>query len=79
MTHNLPGQPLISVVMPVFSAECYVAEAINSILAQTYSRFEFIIVDDGSTDGSADIVRAYAERDSRIRPLFLPHGGLPAP
>jgi glycosyltransferase involved in cell wall biosynthesis len=76
MTCNLPEQPLISVIMPVYDAEPYLKEAIASILAQTYPRFEFIIVDDGSTDGSADIVRAFAERDSRIRPLFLPHGGL---
>ena len=76
MTHNLPGQPLISVLMPVYNAERYLPDAIHSILAQTYSNFEFIIVDDGSTDGSAAIVRAFAERDSRIRPLFLEHGGL---
>ena len=68
-------QPLISVVMPVYNAERYVAEAIDSILAQTYPYFEFIIVDDGSTDGSAGIVRAFASRDTRIRTLFLPHRG----
>lgn len=71
------GNPLISVVMPVYNAERYVADAINSILAQTYSHFEFIIVDDGSTDGSAGIVRAFAARDARIRPIFLEHGGAP--
>ena len=76
MTHNPTGQTLISVLMPVYNAERYLAEAINSILVQTYSNFEFIIVDDGSTDGSADIVRAFAKRDSRIRPFFLEHGGL---
>ena len=49
------GKLLISVVMPVYNAECYVAEAIISILAQTYPHFEFIIVDGGSRDGSADL------------------------
>ena len=63
--------PLISVVMPVHNRARYVAEAVNSILAQTYPRFEFIIVDDGSTDGSSEIVRALAARDPRIRLLFL--------
>ena len=70
-----PGHPLISVVMPVYNAERYVADAINSILAQTYPHFEFIIVDDGSTDGSTGIVREFAARDARIRPIFAEHGG----
>jgi len=70
---GVPAQPLISVVMPVYNAERYVADAIASILAQTYAQFEFIIVDDGSTDGSAAIVRAFAARDARVRPLFLTH------
>src|SRR2546425_12663765 len=61
--------------MPVYNAERYVAEAITSILTQTYPRLEFIIVDDGSTDGSAALVCAFAARDSRIRPFFLAHGG----
>ena len=53
--------------MSVYNCEDYVAEAIESILAQSFTDFEFIIVDDGSQDGSADIVRAYASRDDRIR------------
>src|SRR5207237_10779826 len=48
---------------------------IESILAQTYAHFELVIVDDGSTDGSAGIVRAYAVRDTRIRPMFAAHAG----
>ena len=58
--------PLVSVVMPVFNGEKFLVEAIESILSQTFTDFELIIVDDGSTDGSPDIVRAY-EQDSRIR------------
>jgi glycosyltransferase involved in cell wall biosynthesis len=61
--------------MPVYNAERYVADAISSILAQTYPCFEFIIADDGSTDGSAGIIHEFAARDVRIRPLFLEHGG----
>lgn len=75
LTKKLDDQPLISVVMPVYNSEHYVADAIQSILAQTYPHFEFIIVDDGSTDRSVDIVRDYAGRDVRIRPLFLKHVG----
>ena len=63
--------PLVSVVMPVYNAEKFLAEAIESILAQTFSDFELIIVDDGSTDGSAGIIQAYAEHDSRIRAVQL--------
>jgi glycosyltransferase involved in cell wall biosynthesis len=69
----LRSLPLISVVMPVYNRARYVAEAVNSILAQIYPKFELIIVDDGSTDGSPEIVRALAARDRRIRLLFQPH------
>ncbi len=60
---------LISVIMSVYNAEKYLNEAIDSILGQTYSSFEFIIIDDGSSDGSADIIQHYADKDSRI--VFL--------
>ena len=57
--------------MPVYNGEKFVAEAIESILGQTFSDFEFIIVDDGSQDGSADLIQAYEARDDRIRFLKL--------
>ncbi|MBY0244073.1 MAG: glycosyltransferase [Sphingobacteriaceae bacterium] len=59
--------PMISVLMPVYNAEKYVAEAIESILQQTYCDFEFIIVDDCSTDGSYHILQSYAKIEPRIR------------
>lgn len=58
-------QPTVSVIMPVFNAEPYVAEAIDSVLAQTFRGFELIIVDDGSTDGSSGICQGYT--DGRIQ------------
>jgi len=61
--------PLVSVVMPVYNGERYLTEAIESILGQTFTDFEFIIVDDGSQDSSAAIIQSYAERDNRIRSL----------
>jgi len=67
--------PLISVVMPVYNAEPYLHEAIESILAQSYSNFEFIIVDDCSIDASVSIIRKYSRQDVRIRALYLPHQG----
>ncbi len=55
----------VSVVIPVYNAERFLQESINSVLSQTFTDFEIVIVDDGSTDGSADVVRSYS--DSRIR------------
>ena len=63
--------PTVSVIMPVYNGERYLAEAIASILGQTYADFEFIIVDDGSTDGSAEIICEFVERDSRIQFIRL--------
>ena len=59
--------PLVSVIMPVYNGEKYLAEAIESILAQTFTDFELLIVDDGSTDGSAEIIRSFEAQDRRIR------------
>ncbi|MCL4832993.1 MAG: glycosyltransferase family 2 protein [Caldilineaceae bacterium] len=66
---------LISVLMPVYNSERYVADAIRSILAQSFGHFEFIIVDDGSTDDSARIIAEFAAQDTRIRPFFAEHSG----
>ncbi len=60
-------QPLISVLMPVFNAAKYVEEAVNSVLTQTYTNFELIIIDDGSTDKSWSILQKLAKKDKRIR------------
>jgi glycosyltransferase involved in cell wall biosynthesis len=63
---NANKRPTVSVVMPVYNGEPYLKEAVESILNQTFSDFEFIIIDDGSTDNSWDILIAYAAQDSRI-------------
>jgi len=60
------NKPLISVVMSVYNGEKYLAEAIESILNQTYTNFEFIIVNDGSSDKSIDIIKEYMTKDNRI-------------
>lgn len=59
----------VSVVMPVFNGESFLTDSIESILNQTYQDFEFIMVDDGSTDRSLAIISSYEQRDSRIRVL----------
>ena len=58
---------MISVIMAAYNAENFLAPAIESILNQTYRNFELIIVDDGSTDNSLEVVKHYLERDSRVR------------
>src|SRR5262245_3590276 len=67
--------PLISVIMPVYNAERYVADAVESILGQTFQDFEFLIFDDGSQDGSLAILGKYASQDARIRLFAKPHSG----
>lgn len=59
--------PLVSVVTPVYNGEPYLAECIESVLAQTYSNFEYIVVDNCSTDGTSKIANEYAKKDSRIK------------
>ncbi len=70
---------MVSVIMPVYNSECFIEEAILSVQAQTYPYWELIIVDDGSTDGSAMIAERYAGRDGRIRLFrFQKSSGMPA-
>ena len=59
--------PRVSVIMPAYNVEKYVGEAIESILNQTFTDFEFIIINDGSTDDTAKIINKYAQKDNRIR------------
>lgn len=69
-------EPLVSVVLPVYNGEQYLAEAIDSILKQTFENFELIMIDDGSTDSSAQILSAYQQRDRRIRVIIRENRGL---
>ena len=69
----LPSYPFISVVIPTYNRVLLLQKAIASVLAQTYTHWELIVVDDGSTDDTAEII--YSLKDSRIHLLALPHSG----
>ena len=70
------SNPTISVIVPVYNIEKYVKECINSILAQTYTNFEVIIVDDGSIDASGRIADEFALMDERVKVIHKRNGGL---
>jgi glycosyltransferase involved in cell wall biosynthesis len=68
--------PAVSVLLPVYNGIRHLHAALDSILNQTLRDFEFIIIDDGSTDGSAEVLREYAQAESRIRLVSRPNKGL---
>ena len=72
----IENTPLISVIVPVYNVEKYLARCIDSIIAQTYKNLEIILVDDGSADTSGAICDEYAHTDSRIRVFHKENGGL---
>ena len=67
--------PRVSVVIPVFNASRYLAECLDSVLDQTFSDFEILAFDDGSTDGSIEILKRYATQDPRVNVLLRNHSG----
>ena len=71
----MSSEPLISVIVPVYNAEKYLGQCMESIVAQSYTRLEILVVDDGSTDGSGAMCDRWAERDKRIRVFHQPNGG----
>jgi len=66
--------PRVTVVMPVYNAEPYLREAVAGVLGQTFADFELLAIDDGSTDGSLDLLRSFA--DPRLRVVSRPHQGV---
>lgn len=75
MSSNLP---LITVIIPVYNVEKYLRQALDSIVNQTYTNLEIIIVNDGSADSSLNICEEYSKKDNRIVLISVPNGGLGA-
>jgi glycosyltransferase involved in cell wall biosynthesis len=71
-------ETLVSVVVPVYNGERYLGKTLESALAQTYQPLEIVVVDDGSTDGTPDVIAAIAARDSRLRFFRKQKGGVAA-
>lgn len=69
------GIPRVSVFMPVYNSEKYLAETLDSLLSQTFREFEIILADDGSMDKTLEIAKSYQAHDSRVKVLSLPHAG----
>lgn len=70
------NKPKISVIVPVYNAEQYLHRCIDSILAQTFTDFELLLIDDGSKDNSGDICDGYAMKDERVRVFHKKKGGV---
>lgn len=73
---SAPANPAVSVIIPLYKTEKYLAECIESVLAQTFEDFEMILVDDGSPDNSGKICDDYAASDPRIRVFHKQNGGV---
>lgn len=68
--------PKVSIITPCYNSKAYIGRTIDSVRAQTLSDWEHIVVDDGSTDGSAAVVQAYKEQEPRLRLVQQPNGGV---
>ena len=66
---------LVSIITPLYNAERFVSQTIESVLAQTYTHWEMIVINDGSKDNSEAVVKAYVEKDSRIKLFSQPNAG----
>lgn len=78
MSNSEPTHPLVSIVVPVYNAERYLKQSVDSIIDQDFQDFEVICVNDGSTDSSLEMLHAYEECDARIRVVSQANGGLSA-
>lgn len=72
------NKPLVSIIIPVYNVEKYLKKCVDSILSQSFTKFELILVDDGSTDNSPQICDEYTSKDNRVHVLHKKNGGVSA-
>lgn len=72
----MKNKPTISVIVPVYNVEKYLEECVESVLSQTFTDYELLLIDDGSTDSSGDLCDQIAKRDTRVRVFHKSNGGL---
>lgn len=74
--YEIDNEPLISIIVPVYNVQKFLPECLNSIISQTYTNLEIIIVDDGSSDESGRICDIYSQKDKRVKVIHKKNGGL---
>ena len=72
----MKNTPKVSIIVPVYNAEKYLHRCVDSILAQTFTDWELLLIDDGSPDRSGEICDGYAMKDARIRVIHKENGGV---
>lgn len=72
----MKNKPTISVIVPVYNVEKYLEECVESVLSQTFTDYELLLIDDGSTDSSGDLCDQIAKRDTRVRVFHKSNGGI---
>ena len=70
------SEPFLTVIIPVYNTEKYLVQCLESVLAQTFTDIEFLCIDDGSTDGSPQMLDEYSQKDARIKVIHKANGGL---
>lgn len=64
------NSPLVSIIMPAYNSELYISESIGSVIAQTYTNWELLVIDDGSTDNTGQIIKEFQQKDPRIKYFY---------
>lgn len=68
--------PLVSIIIPAYNTEPYIGRMLECVANQTYKKLEILVVNDGSTDRTKDVIQLFAERDDRIKLIDIPNGGV---
>ena len=75
MNSTVANGPKISVIIPAYNIENYIGECLESLINQTYRNLEILVVNDGSTDSTGDILDSYASKDTRVKVFHKANGG----